>query len=165
MSLCLFVCAIAKPQFVGDLETSCQRTKGDFIAPVLIQGDLKEVNIVILLWRIEKCLNGTHNFFIQEFILGGLIIYHSFTLSQNIWPKIFSLNILEINVKWLFVPGVKKEFIVQYPVNFLMFQQKNWWHIFKSVSKVGYIMPNHNYIFFFQNKCYSRVKKKLVFFF
>ena len=49
VSLCLFVCAIAKTPFLGDLETSCQRTEGDFIAYVLIKGGLKEVTIVIFL--------------------------------------------------------------------------------------------------------------------
>ena len=49
----------------------------------VLQGDLKEVNIVILLWCIEKCLSGTHNFFIQEFMLGGLTIYHSFSMGAK----------------------------------------------------------------------------------
>ena len=60
-------------------------------------------------------------FFIQEFRLGGLIIYHSFTLSEQICPlKEFAI-FLEINVKWLFIQGVKKEFIVQHPAHFWPF--------------------------------------------
>ena len=44
---------------------------------------------------------------IQEFILGGSIIYHSFTLIQQIWPLKKLPLFLEINGKWLIIQGVK----------------------------------------------------------
>ena len=44
---------------------------------------------------------------IQEFILGGLIIHHSLTLGQEIWPLKKIAIVLEINGKWLIIQGVK----------------------------------------------------------
>ena len=87
----------------------------------LIKGDPKEVNIVILLWRIEKCLNGTNILSIKEFILGGSIIHHSFTLGQKFAIKTKIVIFLEINGKWLIIQGKKIEFIVQHPAFFCQF--------------------------------------------
>ena len=60
-------------------------------------------------------------FYIQEFILRGLNIYNFFTLGKEIWPFKNLHVFLEINVKWLFIQGVKKELIVQHPVQFWSF--------------------------------------------
>ena len=51
---------------------------------------------------------GQRKQFIQDFILGGLMIYHSFTLDQKCF---FFFNKLaffvERNGKWLIIKGVK----------------------------------------------------------
>ena len=53
--------------------------------------------------------------------MGGLIIYHSFDLSQKKWPlkksAIFSLNQWKVAI----YTGCHKKFIVQHPAHFLPF--------------------------------------------
>ena len=107
----------------------------------LLQGDPTRLSIVICLWRIEKRPNGMTKFFLNhEFILAGLIIYHSFSLSQKIWSQIkINMFFLEINGKWPFLKSVKKYYCqTTSTFFFLPFwrpQQKNWCHILKSVLK------------------------------
>ena len=105
----------------------------------------------------------TGQFFFQQFILGGLIMKHSFTLShKNMQVKNLAF-FLEINEKWLFIQDVKTILpsIIQRIFCFLKTpQQTNWGHILNSVLKVSYIMWAWNCVFLYP--CYG-VLKKLVF--
>ena len=79
------------------------------------------LNIVILLWCIEKCLNGTHNLLFKSsywevWLFTILLLWRKKMVFQKI-----CIFFLEINVKWLFIQGVKKEFSVQHPVHFWPF--------------------------------------------
>ena len=60
-------------------------------------------------------------FFIKEFILGGFIIYHSFTLGNKVWPLSKISQFLAIYGKGPFIQGVKNENIVQHPAHFWPF--------------------------------------------
>ena len=73
----------------------------------MIQGDPKEVNIVILLWPTEKRLNRAILFYLIVHI--GRFNYLSFFyfMSKN-WPLNKLPFFLEINGKWLFIQGIKK---------------------------------------------------------
>ena len=86
--------------------------------------------------------------FIQEFILGGLILYHSFTLGQKVWPLRKLQNFGNLWKKGLFIQGVKNKFSVQHPPHvwpFLRAPAEK--HILKSVLKVGYTKQNENLVF------------------
>ena len=99
---------------------------------------------------------------IQEFIMGGLIIYHNLTLIQKIWPFKKIANVFGNQLKVANYAGCQNKFIVKYLAHFLPFlkaQETNWYHILKSVLKVGKIMWAWNCVFFFQSKCNGNMKK------
>ena len=102
---------------------------------------------------------------VQEFILGGLIIYHYFTCCQKKTSQQNKLSLFsEINWKWLNIRCVKKLFNIQLILNhFWRTQQKNWSHIIQSVLKVVYIMRTQNYIIFFFKIMVTLVWKILCF--
>ena len=79
------------------------------------------MTILIFLWRIEKCLKGTNKNNIQEFILWGLIIHHSFNLGQQILPL---KKIAIVFGNWWKVAnytGCQTKFIVQHLAHFWPF--------------------------------------------
>ena len=59
--------------------------------------------------------------FIQEFILGGLIIYHSFTLSQKNLTIIKSWHLKKNQWKVVTYTGCQNNFMFQHPAHFLPF--------------------------------------------
>ena len=118
------------------------------------------MTIVIFLWHIRKCLNGTHNFVIQEFILWGVVIYHSFTVSKRVWSlNLFAFfgNQWKVAIytgcqKWIYCP-TSNAFLAIFKGSSRMMPH------FKSVFKVGYIMRNRNYIFSFRANVTAAWKK------
>ena len=94
--------------------------------------------------------------------MGGLIIYHNFTVVQKKWPLKKIANVLGNHLKVANYAGYQKKFIVKHLGHFWPFlrsQETNWYHILKSVLKVVKIMFAQNGIFFFKNQCYGGWKK------
>ena len=58
---------------------------------------------------------------IQEFILGGLIIYHNLTLVQKNWPLKKIANVFGNQLKGANYAGCQNKFIVKSLVNFWPF--------------------------------------------
>ena len=58
---------------------------------------------------------------IQEFILGGLIIYHNLTLVQKNWPLKKIANVFGNQLKVANYAGCQNKFIVKHLANLLLF--------------------------------------------
>ena len=111
------------------------------IPVIKIQGDPKEVIIVILLWRIEKCINRTMKFFYSRIHIERFDYLSFFYFEPKKWPLKNMQLFFEINGKWLFIQGFKNNLLSHTKRIFLPFfyrpQQTNWGNILKSVLKVG----------------------------
>jgi len=70
---------------------------------------------------LKNALTGQIRNLNQEFRLGGLIIYHSFTLSQTKLPLKKSAIFVKIQWKVAIYAGCQNKFIVQHPAHFLLF--------------------------------------------
>ena len=70
---------------------------------------------------MKNALTGQIRNLNQEFRLGGLIIYHSFTLSQTKLPLKKSAIFVKIQWKVAIYAGCQNKFIVQHPAHFLLF--------------------------------------------
>ena len=98
---------------------------------------------------------------IQECILGGLIFYHNLTLVQKNCPLKKIANILVNQFKITNYAGCLNKFTAKHLANFWHFwrpHETNWYHILKSVWKVGKNDVGSELRFFFKNQCYGGLK-------